>query len=76
MKKLCIKLVIYKDYTEMHGQQNIKKYAVVFENCAVLGYYSATSFLSRYVITQKSPCSYLLRGGSLQSRNVIFAIFF
>jgi len=23
-KKLCIKLVIYKDYTDMHGQQNIK----------------------------------------------------
>jgi len=24
-KELCVKLVIYKDYTEMHGQQNIKK---------------------------------------------------
>jgi hypothetical protein len=24
-KKFCIKLVIYKDYTEMHGQQNTKK---------------------------------------------------
>ena len=23
-KELWIKLVIYKDYTEMHGQQNIK----------------------------------------------------
>jgi len=23
-KELCVKLVIYKDYTEMHGQQNIK----------------------------------------------------
>jgi len=23
-KELCIKLVIYKNYTEMHGQQNIK----------------------------------------------------
>jgi hypothetical protein len=23
-KELCIKLVIYKDYTEMHGQQNLK----------------------------------------------------
>jgi len=23
-KKLCVKLVIYKYYTEMHGQQNIK----------------------------------------------------
>jgi hypothetical protein len=23
-KELCVKLVIYKDFTEMHGQQNIK----------------------------------------------------
>jgi len=23
-KELCVKLVIYKDYSEMHGQQNIK----------------------------------------------------
>jgi hypothetical protein len=23
-KELCLKLVIYKDCTEMHGQQNIK----------------------------------------------------
>jgi len=23
-KELCVKLVIYKDYTEMHGKQNIK----------------------------------------------------
>jgi len=23
-KELCVKLVIYKDYTEMHGQRNIK----------------------------------------------------
>ena len=23
-KELCVRLVIYKDYTEMHGQQNIK----------------------------------------------------
>jgi hypothetical protein len=24
-KELCVKLVIYKDFTEMHGQQNIKR---------------------------------------------------
>jgi len=24
-KELCVKLVIYKDYTEMHFQQNMKK---------------------------------------------------
>jgi len=23
-KEFCVKLVIYKDYIEMHGQQNIK----------------------------------------------------
>jgi len=23
-KELCIKLVVYKNYTEMHGQQNLK----------------------------------------------------
>jgi len=23
-KELCVKLVIYKNYTEIHGQQNIK----------------------------------------------------
>jgi hypothetical protein len=23
-KEMCVKLVVYKDYTEMHGQQNIK----------------------------------------------------
>ena len=23
-KELCVKLVIYKNYTKMHGQQNIK----------------------------------------------------
>ena len=26
IKNLCIKLVNYQDYTEMHGQQNIKIY--------------------------------------------------
>jgi len=27
-KELCFKLVIYKDYTEVHGQQNMKKETV------------------------------------------------
>ena len=27
-KELCVKWVIYKDYTEMHGQQNIKNVLV------------------------------------------------
>jgi len=33
-KRLCVKLVIYKDYTEMHGQKNTKflKYIFIF-NC-------------------------------------------
>ena len=29
-KELCVKLVIYKDYTEIHGQQNVKKDNTVF----------------------------------------------
>jgi len=29
-KELCVKLVIYKDYTEMHGQQNIKLYSFYY----------------------------------------------
>jgi len=28
-KELCVKLVIYKDYTEMHSKQNIKYTEVV-----------------------------------------------
>ena len=28
-KELCVKLVIYKDYTEMHGQQDIKSCSLV-----------------------------------------------
>ena len=28
-KELCVKLVIYKNYTEMHGQQNINYFDVV-----------------------------------------------
>jgi len=35
---MCIKLVNYKDYTEMHDQQNIKKYNVqITEPCHFLG---------------------------------------
>jgi len=29
-KELCIKVVIYKDYTEMHDQQNIKLTACIY----------------------------------------------
>ena len=29
-KELCVKVVIYKDYTEMHSQQNIKFYYAMF----------------------------------------------
>ena len=29
-KELCVKLVIYKDYTEMHGQQNIKLHNLIY----------------------------------------------
>jgi len=29
-EKLCVKLVIYKDHTRIHGQQNIKKKLLFF----------------------------------------------
>ena len=29
-KELCVKMVIYKDYAEMHGQQNIKMHLIFF----------------------------------------------
>ena len=38
-KELCVKLVIYKGYTEMHGQQDIKldrslcKVPVILAHC-------------------------------------------
>jgi hypothetical protein len=35
-KELCVELVIYKDYTEMHGQQNIK---FCFQNCLYTSLY-------------------------------------
>jgi len=27
--ELCVKLVIYKDYTDIHGQQNIKLHLLI-----------------------------------------------
>jgi len=33
-EKLCVKLVIYKDHTRMHGQQNIKCCSFVFIDIA------------------------------------------
>jgi len=37
-KELHVKLVIYKDYTEMHGQQNIKFFKNIFIWHRVLHY--------------------------------------
>jgi len=37
-KELCVKLVIYKDYTEMHGQQNTKcntNYSAMLQHSAL-----------------------------------------
>jgi len=39
MKKLCVNLVIYKDNTRMHGQQNIK------ENTCYIYYKQESLFL-------------------------------
>jgi hypothetical protein len=35
-KELCVRLVIYKNYTEMHGQQNIKKKLAILFGRTVL----------------------------------------
>jgi len=43
MKKLCVKLVIYKYYTEMHGQQKITKMQVTLV------------ILSKFVSSSKIP---------------------
>jgi hypothetical protein len=35
-RELCVKFVIYKDYTEMHGQQNtkfIKQHFIHVDSC-------------------------------------------
>ena len=31
-KELYVKLVIYKDYTELHGQQNMKNYCLLISS--------------------------------------------
>jgi hypothetical protein len=41
-KELCVKLVIYKDYTEMHGQQNIKKNRLCCLRCTNYQTFRAT----------------------------------
>jgi len=38
IKELCVKLVIYKDYTEMHGQQKAKNSRKLVQwetNCSI-----------------------------------------
>jgi hypothetical protein len=36
IKELCIKLVSYKNYTEMHGQQNIRNHNFVLLRAALV----------------------------------------
>jgi len=43
-KELCIKLVIYKNYTEMHGQQNMKQYGNM---CDITIYWTKQRIFSR-----------------------------
>ena len=43
-KELCVKLVIYKEYTEMHGQQNIK--------CSHLFGFSCSTIVSPNLIVE------------------------
>jgi hypothetical protein len=34
-KELCVKLVIYKDYTKMHGQQDIKYFSLFNDSLSI-----------------------------------------
>jgi hypothetical protein len=45
-KNLCIKLVSYYDYTEMHGQQNIKKNVACVEAINKICYGLLYTFIS------------------------------
>jgi hypothetical protein len=52
-KELCVKLVIYKVYTEMHGQQNIKSFTLTTQLltciCLFSGGYIPYDLVSRAV---------------------------
>jgi len=41
---MCVKLVIYEDYTEMHGQQKIKSLRNV-SNCTALFHFCTFEFV-------------------------------
>jgi len=51
-KKLCVKLVIYKDHTGMHGQQNIKIIGTVCCNTLLV-----------YVLLKQVKFKLLLKNG-------------
>jgi len=62
-KELCVKLVIYKDYTEMHGQQNMKVDVLFLQlRCLILTYLviewcRATSILCYVTICCHVTCT-------------------
>jgi len=49
-KELCVKLVIYKDYTDMHGQQNIKNSRVLHMHICSLIFVSYMRVTRRKII--------------------------
>ena len=64
-KELCVRVVIYKDYTEMlHGQQNIKWYDGIIHRPpflqdlpVTLPHLSLTSFLNHFAPKRRQQCT-------------------
>jgi len=54
-KELCVTLVIYKDYTEMHGQQNAKN-AKMYEY--ILFFVCVHSRVMAVVVSERVQCVY------------------
>jgi len=62
---LCIKLVKYWDkYTEMHGQQNVKKKVLLFSmvfNCTLISIYVILPNDLPIILFKMFPCSFTLQ---------------
>jgi len=63
-KELCVKLVIYKHYNEMHGQQNIKTIINVTISC-----YSLRNFTLRRIVVpyRRFGTTYQFRSSRVQA---------
>ena len=87
VQEFCVKLVIYRDYTEMYGQQNIKFLIIVSGRCSVdpnvpeceqKGYVTV-KFPRTLPRTEPSICKFfswrfMFRSSSHNQRNVIIPV--